>query len=87
MKSIEHELRTRKIANNFITIPCLVISVIFSLFSFTPLWAILVVFNFLTMILNFSIIRKLENSIIVINNYHEKKRKQKIKELYGENNE
>ena len=87
MKSTERQLRIRKIANNFITMPCLTISVIMLLLTPALMWGLLAGFNFLVMMMNFSIISQLQNTINGVEISSEKARQQRVKDLYGGSDE
>ena len=87
MEQLKEQLRMRKFANNFITIPCLMLSAVMLIIAPNPLWMIIAAFNFILMLMNFSLINTMENSIASGEESSEKMRQRRLKELYGESDE
>jgi len=87
MHTPETQLKVRKFLNKFITIPCIVVGILFLITAPTTAWAVLTVFNFLIMLLHFSDINRLELEIYGDEATEEKKRLQRVKDLYGDRDE
>jgi len=83
IETLVRQLRVRRFANNFITIPCLTISIVMLFVQPNILWVILAGFNMFTMMLNWALIRMLERQILSAEAHSEADRKKKIEELYG----
>jgi len=83
LDSLVRQLKIRRFANNFITIPCLVISVTMLFIQPNILWTALTGFNIFTIGINRLLIRILKRQILSIEAEEEANRKQKVEELYG----
>jgi ABC-type bacteriocin/lantibiotic exporter with double-glycine peptidase domain len=83
LESLVRQLKVRRFANNFITIPCLLISIAMLFIQPTILWVILAGFNLSAMGLNWVVIRMLERQILSAEGQSEADRKKTIDELYG----
>lgn len=83
-KNLVKRVNFAEAATTFVVFPCLLISIVMTLFTLQLFWFMIFIINAFSLAMNLLTIKALKSDIEI---YRSLNRREKIKQLYGEHNE
>lgn len=82
-EKMEKEIKIRSFTNTWITMPCLIVSLLMFFYQPNLLWLFLIAFNGMTAVLNWTASRLAYRALEQLDTVSEHDRKKRIDDLYG----